>query len=154
MEKNFYPDSVAVGQKVATDERNISQPANQDVIPDFVLTEELRAKLFLVDKYNLGICHGQPESVPDKAVSGMINRNPGLAQFLKENYNLATDLGVYYKIRQINSVQLQVTEPGSYNFNFVDAQCCTLNAYKGKVTVSGQTFSATVTKQETQNNPY
>ena len=152
LEKSFYPNTVPV-QKRAPAIDPVNQVVSQEVVNDFVVTQQLEAKLFLIDKYNIGICYGLPGVIPNEAIVGMIERNHGLSQFLKNKYNLATDLGIYSKIKQLNAIQLSKIAVSKYSFNFIDAQCCTLNAYRGKIEAFGQTFLDTILDQEIKNNP-
>lgn len=141
--KRFYPQT-AVANKPAA----VPDPAK-----DFVITQELTLKLYLVDKYNPGTCYGLPSPVPDAAVKGMVSNNPELAQFVKYKYKLNSDLDIYNKIKQLNGISLSKIAGGKYQFNFTNGQCCILTAYEGEATIINQTISDSITRQETKNNP-
>lgn len=146
--KRFYPEITRVDKK----------DINQDGMPNdaergFVITQELIVQLYLIDKFNPGVCFGLPGPVPEEAVTSVLSSNLVLAKFLKDKYRLSTDLDVYNKIRQIKAITLQKIVGGKYNFSFMDGQCCTLMYYKGRVNVIGNDISDEVTDQETKTNP-
>ena len=139
----FYP-SVA---------SNIKPVETADPNKDFAVTPELLAKMYLADKYKPGTCYGLPKPVPEEAVAGMIARNPQLAQFLKQKYELSSDLDIYNKIKQLNGISLDKLGSGNFNFEFMDAQCCTMTGYQGQVLIIGSNITDKVDKQETKTNP-
>ncbi|MFA5029244.1 MAG: hypothetical protein WC518_00655 [Patescibacteria group bacterium] len=146
--KKFYPDAglAKSGQTTNQDSQNQSKK-------NFIITQELQVKFYLVDKYNPGTCYGLPGPVPAEAIAGMIGRNPELAELVRSKYNLTADLDVYNKIKQLNGIQLEKLAGGKYQFDFTDGQCCILKAYEGEVTIVGQTISDTITKQDSKQNP-
>ncbi|MFA5047800.1 MAG: hypothetical protein WC516_02025 [Patescibacteria group bacterium] len=139
----FYPDVASSGKASTT--------PNPD--KDFVVTPELLAKMYLVDKYKPGICYGMPGPVPEEAVAGMIARNSQLAKFLKQKYGLSGDLDVYNKIKQLNGISLDKLGSGRFNFEFMDGQCCTMTGYQGEVIIIGSSITDKVNNQETKTNP-
>ncbi|MFA4871872.1 MAG: hypothetical protein WC610_02320 [Patescibacteria group bacterium] len=141
--KRFYPQTAAVNKPAAA-----PNPAK-----DFVITQDLTLKLYLVDKYNPGTCYGLPGPVPDVAVKGLVSNNPELAQFVKYKYKLNSDLDIYNKIKQLNGISLSKIAGGKYQFNFTNGQCCVLTAYEGEAVIINQTISDSITRQETKNNP-
>lgn len=143
--KKFYPQTSALS---TTDKAEATAPGG-----DFTITQELLIQLYLADKYDPGICYGAPAPVPEVAVSGMIERNPELAQFLKERYNLSTDLAIYEKVKQLNGIQLTKLSGGLYRYNFTDGQCCSLAAYEGQATIVGQKVSDEIINKESKTNP-
>jgi len=148
--QRFYPDQSSVTKKSATADASVQ--AN-NIERNFTVTQELQTKLYLVDKYSPGTCYGMPGPVPQVAIDGMIERNPGLSVFLLKRYSLAGDLDIYNKIKQINGVQLTTMVGGKYQFNFIDGQCCTLTAYEGEISIIGQNITEKVTNQATHENP-
>lgn len=145
--KRFYPED---GGSLISD----SPPLNETKSAGgFVLTQDLQVKIHLIDKYQPGICYGLPAPVPAEAIKGMIDRQPGLAEFVRQRYQLKTDLEVYNKIKQINGVGLKSTASGKYQFDFMDGQCCVLNYYEGEAMVIGQTVSDVITSRSTKENP-
>lgn len=143
--KKFYPDA----NQAETD----SSQGVEDEEQDFVITQELQVKIHLVDKYNPGVCYGAPAPVPEQAISGTIERNKQLAEFLRARYSLATDLAVYEKIKQLSAIRLEIISGGRYTYYFSDGQCCYIKAYQGEVTVVGQIISDEVIQTESQQNP-
>ncbi len=141
--KRFYPQTAIINKPAAA-----PNPAK-----DFVITQDLTLKLYLVDKYNPGTCYGLPGPVPDVAVKGLVSNNPELAQFVKYKYKLNSDLDIYNKIKQLNGISLSKIAGGKYQFNFTNGQCCVLTAYEGEATIINQTISDLITRQETKNNP-
>ncbi len=93
-----------------------------------------------------------PQFQPYTDQYGMITDNPDLVKFLKSKYELKTDLDVYKKIKQINGIRL-IQDKGSYTYEFMDGQCCTLHAYQGKITIIGNSISDVILQQATQSNP-
>jgi len=143
--KKFYPKSSDVEK--STSDQSIENSN------EFVITQELEIKIYLVDKYNPGICYGTPSVVPQSEIAGVLKRNQGLVLFIKGKYGLDSDLDIYNKIRQINSIQLDKTTGGKYIFSFVDGQCCVLNAYQGEADIVGRIVSDKIINHDIMDNP-
>ncbi len=139
--EKFYPTPSKLPAEADSDKR------------DFVVNQELKVKLYLVEKYDPGICYGMPGPVPEEAISGMIDRQPELAEFLAVNYDLKSDLEIYNRIKQLNGVRLTEISGGKYQFNFTDGQCCTLTIYQGEAVIIADTVSDKITSRETKQNP-
>ncbi|MFA6918613.1 MAG: hypothetical protein WC244_00645 [Patescibacteria group bacterium] len=146
--QKFYPEGLSP-KKEAVDDSKTSAGSGSS---SFSVNQELQVKLYLIDKYNPGVCYGLPGPVPEVAIQGMITDNPDLVKFLKSKYELKTDLDIYKKIKQINGIYLK-QDKGSYLYEFTDGQCCTLHAYQGQITIIGNNISDTILQQETQSNP-
>ncbi len=146
--QKFYPEDLSP----KPDTGNDSKASPNGSPSSFSVTQELQVKLYLIDKYNPGVCYGLPGPVPEVAIQGMIADNPDLVKFLKSKYELKTDLDVYKKIKQINGIRL-IQDKGSYTYEFMDGQCCTLHAYQGKITIIGNSISDVILQQATQSNP-
>ena len=146
--QKFYPEGLSP-KKEAVEDPSTSAGSGSS---SFSVNQELQVKLYLVDKYNPGVCYGLPGPVPEVAISGMIADNPDLVKFLKSKYELKTDLDIYKKIKQINGIYLK-QDKGSYLYEFTNGQCCTLHAYQGQITIIGNNISDTILQQETQSNP-
>lgn len=146
--QRFYPEDLSPKVSASDDAGTASKGSSSS----FSVTQELQVKLYLVDKYNPGICYGLPGPVPDQAVAGMLTDNPDLVKFLEGKYDLKTDMEIYKKIKQINGIHLS-QEKGSYVYEFTDGQCCALHAYQGKITIMGSNITDTVLRQQTQVNP-
>ena len=145
----FYPDT---GSNTNTGGSG-STGGTADSSRSFTVSTDLRVKLYLVDKYKPGVCFGMPGPIPTEAVRGMIDRNKDLAQFLRQQYNLTSDLEVYNKIKQLQNIQLSQLGSGKYSFTFMDGQCCTLTYYEGQVQIVGNNINDTVGTKETKTNP-
>lgn len=149
--KRFYPDSGSgsTGSDVT--------PGSSGIVSDpersFNITPELIAKMHLIDKYNPGICFGMPGPVPQSAIDSLINGNKPLSDFVKQKYNLSSDLEIYNKLKQFQNVQLTVISSSNYNFQFMDGQCCTMTFYQGVIEVSGDKATETIENKETKTNP-
>ncbi|HNW09404.1 MAG TPA: hypothetical protein PLX67_03250 [bacterium] len=141
--EKFYPDSSAIA----------NPPIHKEATRNFVVTEELMVKIYLVDKYEPGICYGTPSPVEPEAIRGIIDRNFELAEFLKNKYSLPTELAIYEKIKQLGAIQLADLAGGKYKFNFLDGQCCFLKAYEGEVMIIGQNIVEEALQTATQQNP-
>lgn len=147
--KRFYPDSGSV----PTGETSGSSGTVSDLERSFNITPELIAKMHLVDKYNPGVCFGMPGPVPQSAIDSLINGNKALSDFVKQKYNLSSDLEIYNKLKQFQNVQLTVISSSKYKFKFMDGQCCTMTFYQGIVEVSGDKAIETIENKETKTNP-
>lgn len=147
--KRFYPDSGSV----PTGETSGSSGTVSDSERSFNITPELIAKMHLVDKYNPGVCFGMPGPVPQSAIDSLINGNKALSDFVKQKYNLSSDLEIYNKLKQFQNVQLTVISSSKYKFKFMDGQCCTMTFYQGIVEVSGDKAIETIENKETKTNP-
>ncbi|OQA36851.1 MAG: hypothetical protein BWY53_00275 [Parcubacteria group bacterium ADurb.Bin326] len=147
--KRFYPDSGSV----PTGETSGSSGTVSDSERSFNITPELIAKMHLVDKYNPGVCFGMPGPVPQSAIDSLINGNKALSDFVKQKYNLSSDLEIYNKLKQFQNVQLTVISSSKYEFKFMDGQCCTMTYYQGVIEVSGDKAIETIENKETKTNP-
>lgn len=147
--KRFYPDSGSV----PTGETSGSSGTVSDLERSFNITPELIAKMHLVDKYNPGVCFGMPGPVPQSAIDSLINGNKALSDFVKQKYNLSSDLEIYNKLKQFQNVQLTVISSSKYKFKFMDGQCCTMTYYQGVIEVSGDKAIETIENKETKTNP-
>ena len=147
--KRFYPDSGSV----PTGETSGSSGTVSDPERSFNITPELIAKMHLVDKYNPGVCFGMPGPVPQSAIDSLINGNKALSDFVKQKYNLSSDLEIYNKLKQFQNVQLTVISSSKYKFKFMDGQCCTMTYYQGVIEVSGDKAIETIENKETKTNP-
>jgi hypothetical protein len=138
--KKYYPDGSSTGGSAESSQTTAEQ--------GFQITPSLLVKMYLVDKYKPGICFGLPTAPPQSAIDEMMRSNDLLAKFLREKYNLTTDLDVYNKIKQLQGIFLTEISSGSFNFRFTDGQCQTIKLYEGTASVSGTTVTETITSQE------
>lgn len=139
--KRYYPKTTTV-----------KKPATATPEEQFVVTQELEVKFYLVDKYDPGICYGNPAPVSDTAINNMINSNPGLSNLIKGKYGYTDNEDVYNKIKQLNGIRLTELVGGKYLFNMTDGQCCSLKAIEGEVSAIGRTITDEIIRQEVQNN--
>jgi hypothetical protein len=51
-----------------------------------VLTDKLKMKLYLIEKYKPGLCFGKPAGVSQEAIALYLRENAALAQFVSEYY--------------------------------------------------------------------
>lgn len=119
-----------------------------DAERNFIITPEIIAKKYLVDKYKMGICFKTPIVVPQIAITGLVSKDPPFSDFLRQAYSLKTDLEVYNKIKQFQTITLTETASSVYKYSFSDGQCSTVVYQEGVVTVSEKTATDTVTMQE------
>lgn len=138
--KKYYPDGSSAGGSAATSATIAEQ--------EFQITPSLLVKMYLVDKYKPGICFGLPMAPPQSAIDEMMRSNELLAKFLKQKYNLTTDLDVYNKIKQLQGVFLTEISSSNFNFRFSDGQCQSVRLYEGSASVSGMTVTETLASQE------
>jgi len=137
----YYPDGTPVAG--ASSVENPATTADQN----FQITTSLTAKMYLVDKYKPGICFGAPSAPPQVAIDSMIASNQQLAKFLQQRYNLATDLDIYNKIKQLQGISLTETQSGKFDFKFMDGQCANVVYYEGYIQVTGSQAVETITTQ-------
>lgn len=140
--QRFRPDVAPVAE---ADKSQLSPAETAE--RDFQLTPALIAKMYLIDKYKFGICYGAPASVPQAAITSLVNSNPPLSNFLKQKYSLQTDLEIYNKQKQLQAITLAETSSSKFNFSFTDGQCQNTTYYQGVIQVSGVTVSETNTTQ-------
>ncbi|MFA5020648.1 MAG: hypothetical protein WC517_01135 [Patescibacteria group bacterium] len=138
--QHFRPDTITSSGDEPAD-------AAQAAERNFQITPELLAKMHLIDKYNPGICYGAPVAVPQSAIDMLVSSNPPLVAFLKQKYDLTSDLEVYNKMKQLQAVSLVETASSKFNFTFMDGQCRNVVYYEGTVQVAGSTVTATVANQ-------
>jgi hypothetical protein len=138
----FYPDSTSSGinqEVLETDGRN------------FQLTPELTARLFLVDKYNPGICYGTASAPPEISLKTVLSNQQLLAEFISQSYNLSSDLDIYNKIKQLNGIGLKEISSSNYNYSFVDGQCAILTYHQGRISVINDRIEEFLTSRDTYN---
>ncbi len=109
--------------------------------------------MYLIDKYNPGVCFGMPNPVPQSAIDSLINSNKNLSDFIKNRYKLSSDLELYNKLKQLQNIQLTFIASSKYNFQFMDGQCCIMTFYQGIIEVNGDKAYEIIEKEETKNNP-
>ena len=117
---NFYPDA--------------GLPAASSDTP-VVLTDKLKMKLYLIEKYKPGTCFGEPGGPLQEDVALYLRENAAMAQFIREYYRIDRELEIYSKIEQINGVNLTRSQNGRYLYRFVDGQCCDLTTYEGEINI-------------------
>ncbi len=150
--KSFFPDQAVTSPKNDNSPSSVSDKA-QERQKSFTVSNELIVGMYLADKYDPGICYGLPVTIPDSAIKSKIAYEPELAEFLRQKYNLKSDLDVYNKMKQLqSSISLEFTG-GKYKFNILDGQCCTQKKIEGTVEYLGGKISDTIIRQETKNNP-
>lgn len=149
--KKFYPNVPIAQRGESTVTSDLQAPLSRS--DDFIVTQELMVKIYLVDKYNNGVCYGQPIAVTQSTIASLIGNDPGLTAFIRGKYQLTSDLDVYNKIKQLNGIKLDKRSGGSYVYSFTDGQCCVLKAYQGNISIVGQTITDIVKRQETKQNP-
>lgn len=142
--KKYYPENTAIAGGSGSTGSSATASAEQN----FQITPSLLAKMHLADKYKPGICYGLPSVPPQSAIDSLKTSNEPLWQFIKQQYNLTTDLEIYNKIKQLQGVSLTETQSGVFNFAFMDGQCQTVRYYEGVVQVVGAVVTDTVTSQE------
>lgn len=145
--KRFYPDNDS------TNSTNKKSSTLDDQEKSFTITPELIAKMYLIEKYNPGVCFGMPSPVPQSGIDYLINNNKPLADFVRQRYHLSSDLEVYNKLKQFQNIQLNMIASSKYKFQFMDGQCCTLTFYQGTIEVKGDRAIEIIENKETKNNP-
>lgn len=125
-----------------------STTVTPDAARDFQITNDLLAKMHLIDKYKPGICFGLAVAVPQVAIDSMISNNQSLTQFLRQHYNLTADLEVYNKMKQLQGITLTEVASSKFNFTFMDGQCSDVVYYEGTVEVSANQVIDTVTNRQ------
>lgn len=142
--KKYYPEGSSAGGLAATSQIAVEQ--------EFQITPSLLVKMYLVDKYKPGICFGLPMAPPQSAIDEMMRSNELLANFLREKYDLTSDLDVYNKIKQLQGVFLTEISSSNFNFRFSDGQCQSVKLYEGTASVNGTTVTETITSEEGYTN--
>lgn len=146
--KKFYPEALqSQGDEPAQGTVSISKPKVSDPMP-----ENLEIKLYLIDKYDPGVCYGKPGPVRDEDIAGMITRNQSLANLVKTKYKLQSELDIYLKIKQIFAIQLKPISGGKYQYDFADGQCATQIYHVGEIQNIGGKISETLTSKESFTN--
>ena len=138
---HYYPDN---GSTVG----DATQVPTPDPSRGFQITPTLIAKMYLADKYNPGICFGAPVSPPTVAVVGLLTDQKPLADFLRQHYNLTSDLEVYNKIKQFQDITLVETASSQFTFKFMDGQCQNVTYFEGTAKVSGIQVTDAVTLRQ------
>ncbi len=141
-EKTYYPEQPAAANAGSGDQDR-----------SFTISSQLLAKLYLVDKYQPGICFGQPLSQTASDISALISQNQVLAKFIKLHYRLESDSDVYKKIKQLQGVTLTPIESSKYEYQFSDGQCCSLTTYQGMVELQNNNASDEIKNKSTKLTP-
>ena len=113
--------------------------------------EILEIKIYLVKKYNPGICIGMPTVYGDWMIQSALGDTAAVC-LIKDQFNVTRDFEIFTKIQQLNSVQVW-KENNKYIFRFTDGQCCSLTHYEGYVSQSRNNFIEVITKQFSENVP-
>lgn len=135
---NFYPDA---GLPAASSDTEI------------VLTDKLKMKLYLVEKYKPGICFGMPAINENEDIASTLKNNAPMAQFVRQYYKMDSDLEIYTKIRQIDGIRLIRGQNGKYIYGFTDGQCCDLIIYSGEINVINSSIFETLLQHNAQKMP-
>ncbi len=138
----YYPDDGAVAVDSASQ-------ADQN----FMLTPRLLAQLDLIDKYKPGICFGTPVAPTQLMVVNALDVNPSLTKYLKQHYNLMSDLDVYNKLIQLQNVSLIETQSSNFDFSFEDGECSNVIVYQGTISVADNQVSVKVISSATKSQP-
>lgn len=113
----------AAGQAIQDEERN------------FFVSEALQVKLYLIGKYDPGICRGKPASIKAAEIADSISGQRALAKFIKQYYALTSDLDIFKKLKQLEQISLQPKSGSNYGFRFIDGQCCQQTDFSGEAEV-------------------
>lgn len=100
-----------------------------------VLTDKLKMKLYLIEKYKPAICFGEPAAVSSEDIASYLQKNAAMAQFVGDYYKTESELEIYSKLQQINGINLTRGQEGKYLYRFVDGQCCDLTIYEGEINI-------------------
>ena len=133
---NFYPDA---GLTTASSNTEI------------VLTDKLKMKLYLVEKYKPGICFGEPAGPMNETVASYLQENSALAKFVRNYYKISSDLEVYAKVQQLEGINLTRGQNGKYLYRFVDGQCCNLTTYEGEINIINIDIFENLLRHSTKN---
>ncbi len=139
--KKYYPDDINKNDAVSVD----------DSSRDFQITSALLVKMHLADTYNPGICFGEPTAVPQSAISSMMSSQKDLAEFLRQQYKLSSDLEVYNKIKQFQGFDLREVGSSKFDFIFKDGQCYYYEYYRGQAEVVGTKVEVKILEQSSHN---
>jgi len=115
-----------------------------------VLTDKLKMKLYLIDKYKPGSCLGQPSEMSAEEIAGYLRQNYPLAQFARQHYGISSDLEVYSKVKQIMAISLQRGSGGKYLYRFIDGQCCDLITLEGEIEIINANIFETLLKHNSK----
>lgn len=139
-DKKYYPDDV-----------NNNVVSADDSARNFQITPALLVKMHLADTYNPGICFGDPTAVPQSAINSMMSSQKDLAEFLRQQYNLNSDLEVYNKIKQFQGFDLREVGSSKFDFIFKDGQCYYYEYYRGQAEVIGTKVEIKILEQSSHN---
>ena len=135
---NFYPDA---GLPAASSNTEI------------VLTDKLKMKLYLVEKYKPGLCFGEPAGVMREDIALYLRENAPMAQFVREYYKIDSELEIYLRVQQIEGINLTRGQNGKYLYRLVDGQCCDLATYEGEINIININIFENLLSHNTKKTP-
>ncbi len=105
--------------------------------------ELIEATVFLVKKYDPGLCFGMPSPIPNEVVARVIATNPRLVKFVRENFTVESDFQVFVKIRQMFMTKVRTHERGAIEYYLLSGMCCDIIQVHGKlVRRNGELFDS------------
>ncbi len=105
--------------------------------------ELIEATVFLVKKYDPGLCFGMPSPVPDEVVTRVLSMNPRLVIFVRKNFIVNSDFQVFVKIRQMFMTKVRTLNRGEIEYYLMSGMCCDIFRIHGKlVRRNGELFDS------------
>jgi len=93
--------------------------------------EEMKIRLYLVEKYNPGNCFGMPGPPPPnqrKISSELLSK-------IKRLVPEKSDIECEKLIQKMQRIGLEKIDAGKYYFEFKDGKCCNIIYYKGNIEI-------------------
>lgn len=140
--KRYYPEPLSAPSGSAQVDAGNARKGNP-------LPDNLEARLYLVEKYDPGICYGKDVPVTSQSTSYLIGNNPELDSVLRQKYGLSSDLDVYVKMKQLFGITFAPAPGGKLAYSFTDGQCENATYYAGEISnIAGRISETIIDKVE------
>ncbi|MBN4057110.1 hypothetical protein JYU19_02240, partial [bacterium AH-315-J21] len=116
-------------------------------------SEKIDGIVFLVKKYDPGLCYGMPSPVPDEIVNGALARSPLLVEFIRNTFSVESDFQIFTKIRQLLVIKLRQTGAGAYEYYLIDGRCCDILRFHGELRLREGVFMDALLDRNIENVP-
>ncbi len=109
--------------------------------------------VFLVRKYDPGLCYGMPSAVPDSLVAAVIAGSPRLSAFIKTTFAVESDFQVFTKLRQLLMTKVREQSDGIYEYYLQDGRCCDILRFHGQLELREKVFFDRQLDRSVENVP-
>ena len=111
------------------------------------------ATVFLVKKYDPGLCYGMPSAVHDSLVAAVVAGSPRFSAFIRTTFAVESDFQVFTKLRQLLMTKVREQSDGIYEYYLQDGRCCDILRFHGQLELRENTFFDRQLNRSIENVP-